>query len=93
MVEPNHGSAMSNSDQIFHDLDDPVEYVDEYKPGGYHPLRLGECLRGGRYLVLRKLGYGSYSTVWLARDQVYVFNTHYIAWLTPVYEVLQNMLL
>ena len=79
MVESKHDSAMSNPEQIFHDINAPVEYVDEYKPGGYHPLRLGEYLRDGRYLVLRKLGYGSYSTVWLARDRVYVFNIHFIA--------------
>jgi len=69
-------SPTSNFNQIFHDLNDPVECVDEYTPGGYHPVRLGDRLRDDRYLVLRKLGYGSYSTVWLARDREYIGKFH-----------------
>lgn len=40
-----------------------------YRPGGYHPIviedRLGES---GRFTVLRKLGYGTYGTVWMCWD-------------------------
>lgn len=35
-----------------------------YKPGGFHPVFIGD-IYNGRYLVLNKLGYGLYSTVWL----------------------------
>ena len=38
--------------------------------GGYHPVRLGERYKDGRYVVLRKLGWGHFSTVWLVRDAV-----------------------
>jgi serine/threonine-protein kinase SRPK3 len=38
-----------------------------YKPGKFHPVYIGE-LYNERYLVLRKLGYGMYSTVWLVHD-------------------------
>ncbi|KAG8939520.1 hypothetical protein FRC04_006245 [Tulasnella sp. 424] len=38
-----------------------------YRPGGYHPVRIGETY-DDRYLVIRKLGWGVQSTVWLARD-------------------------
>lgn len=38
-----------------------------YRPGGYHPVSIGETY-DDRYRVLRKLGWGEYSTVWLARD-------------------------
>ncbi|KAF2161550.1 hypothetical protein M409DRAFT_27948 [Zasmidium cellare ATCC 36951] len=38
-----------------------------YRPGGFHPVRLGEVC-GEKYRVLRKLGYGQYSTVWLVRN-------------------------
>ncbi|KAG8913012.1 hypothetical protein FRC01_004777 [Tulasnella sp. 417] len=38
-----------------------------YRRGGYHPVRIGE-MYDGRYRVLRKLGWGECSTVWLARD-------------------------
>ncbi|KAF8433380.1 kinase-like domain-containing protein [Terfezia claveryi] len=44
-----------------------MEWIEEYRPGGYHPVHLGD-LFNQRYKVLRKLGYGTYSTVWLARD-------------------------
>ena len=38
-----------------------------YHPGCFYPAQLGEVL-GGRYQIATKLGYGSGSTVWLARD-------------------------
>lgn len=44
------------------------EERDEYTRGGYHRVQLGDRFRNQRYLVLRKLGYGEYSTVWLAQD-------------------------
>ncbi|KAG6018531.1 hypothetical protein E4U40_000191, partial [Claviceps sp. LM458 group G5] len=43
------------------------EEPDEYTHGGYHPISLGDKLCK-RYTILRKLGYGEYSTVWLASD-------------------------
>lgn len=43
------------------------EDLDRYRPGGYHPVHLGDVFND-RYMVVRKLGYGQYSTVWLARD-------------------------
>lgn len=46
----------------------PVEEPDYYSIGGFHPISLGDRLGQGQYTVLRKLGYGQYSTVWLARD-------------------------
>lgn len=39
-----------------------------YCEGGYHPTRLGDEFSCGRYRVVHKLGYGSFSTVWMARD-------------------------
>ncbi|KAG6102907.1 hypothetical protein E4U14_006535 [Claviceps sp. LM454 group G7] len=36
--------------------------------GHYYPVSLGETFDSGRYSIMRKLGYGRYSTVWLARD-------------------------
>jgi len=37
-------------------------------PGGYHPVQPGEKFKSGRYVVLRKLGWGHFSTVWLVLD-------------------------
>jgi hypothetical protein len=45
-----------------------AEPLSGYKAGGYHPVHLGDKLCGGRYKVLHKLGWGSYATIWLARD-------------------------
>ena len=33
-------------------------------------MRVGEKYKDGRYVVLRKLGWGHFSTVWLVRDTV-----------------------
>jgi len=54
----------------FHDFysdNEGVESAYNYRPGGYHPVHLGDVYCE-RYKVINKLGYGSYSTVWLARD-------------------------
>lgn len=49
---------------IRHDL---VENLDCYAAGGYHPTHLGDIFHA-RYKVIHKLGWGSFSVVWLARD-------------------------
>ncbi len=43
------------------------ESIDEYKPGGYHPVHVGQIFVE-RYEVLQRLGWGHFSTVWLSRD-------------------------
>lgn len=45
-----------------------VERLEDYRPGGFHPIQIGDTLRG-RYRIAHKLGYGSFSTTWLARDE------------------------
>ncbi len=47
-----------------------VENIERYRVGGYHPIQLGDQFSHGRYQVIHKLGYGSFSTVWLARDHI-----------------------
>ncbi|KAH6845669.1 kinase-like domain-containing protein [Chaetomium sp. MPI-CAGE-AT-0009] len=44
------------------------ESLYNYRPGGFHPINLGDTLQDGRYVIRNKLGYGGFSTVWLARD-------------------------
>ena len=53
--------------------DEPMNPADEedlkdYGPGGYHPCYIGEEYKNGKYTLVRKLGWGHFSTVWLARD-------------------------
>lgn len=44
--------------------EEPIEW---YCAGRYHPVKLGDIFNS-RYEVVRKLGWGVYSTVWLAKD-------------------------
>lgn len=43
--------------------EDPADYV----KGGYHPVTIGQMFNGC-YHVVRKLGWGHFSTVWLCWD-------------------------
>ncbi|KAI0724203.1 Pkinase-domain-containing protein [Cerioporus squamosus] len=40
----------------------------DYNSGGYLQVKINDTFKDGRYLVLRKLGWGHFSTVWLAKD-------------------------
>eukprot|EP00833_Pecoramyces_ruminatium_P010993 jgi/Orpsp1_1/1185025/evm.model.c7180000092018.1 len=63
-------------DEIYYDDDDDEEFSEEeedpedYCKGGYHPVNIGDKFSEGRYTILRKLGWGHFSTVWLARDDM-----------------------
>ena len=48
---------------------DGVEEPHGYCIGGYHPVSIDDELSNGRYHIVHKLGFGSYSTVWLAKDR------------------------
>ena len=52
-----------------HFCDTEAEPLHRYRAGGYHPVHLGDMFKDGRYKVLQKLGFGGFSTAWLARDQ------------------------
>ncbi|EXJ91233.1 CMGC/SRPK protein kinase [Capronia coronata CBS 617.96] len=68
-AEPESFSSSSSSEE------DPAaettadeEDSEDYCKGGYHPVHIGETYNNGRYVVVRKLGWGHFSTVWLSRD-------------------------
>lgn len=46
------------------------EGMPDYKIGGYHPIHVGEILMD-RYVIIQKLGWGHFSTVWLTKDLKY----------------------
>lgn len=57
---------MSHSEEEYNWIDG-VESLEKYRPGGYHPVMIGDMLHA-RYHIVDKLGFGGYSTIWLARD-------------------------
>ncbi|KAK4684575.1 serine/threonine-protein kinase SRPK3, partial [Tremellales sp. Uapishka_1] len=69
--QPNQASSGSLSHSHSHTtsiLTEDEEDLEDYRPGGYHPVNIGDEFSSGRYLIVRKLGWGHFSTVWLARD-------------------------
>lgn len=53
---------------FFEDADSSEdEGMPDYKIGGYHPVHVGEILLD-RYVIIQKLGWGHFSTVWLTKD-------------------------
>ncbi|CAD8103906.1 unnamed protein product [Paramecium sonneborni] len=60
--------------ELFYQLDEEHDSEDEgiedYKIGGYHPVHVGEVLQN-RYVIIQKLGWGHFSTVWLCKDFKY----------------------
>ncbi|XP_074276649.1 uncharacterized protein LOC141600326 [Silene latifolia] len=47
------------------------EGTEDYRRGGYHAVRIGDSFKNGAYVVQSKLGWGHFSTVWLAWDTIY----------------------
>ncbi|XP_042043213.1 SRSF protein kinase 1-like isoform X1 [Salvia splendens] len=61
--ERNSGDRSETSDYTSED-----EGTEDYRRGGYHAVRIGDTFKHGRYVVQSKLGWGHFSTVWLAWD-------------------------
>ncbi|KAM0714649.1 hypothetical protein Q7P37_009947 [Cladosporium fusiforme] len=51
----------------FERIYDVVEPVEKYRKAGYHPIHLNDTLNS-RYRIVAKLGFGQFSTVWMALD-------------------------
>lgn len=60
-------STVLPAEPIKYDWIDGVERLERYEPGGYHPIMINDLLHD-RYRIVDKLGFGGYSTVWLAQD-------------------------
>lgn len=61
-----------SEDWRFEETGAPCEWVEEYRPGGLHPVSLGDTFCEGKYKVIRKLGAGCSSTIWLVICEGYV---------------------
>jgi serine/threonine-protein kinase SRPK3 len=59
-------SSSSSVDEAENTADE--EDSEDYCKGGYHPVQVGEEYKDGKYTIVRKLGWGHFSTVWLSRD-------------------------
>lgn len=66
-----------DDERRFRPITSPCEWVEDYRPGGYYTVLLGDIFNDGQYKVIRKLGEGSYSTVWLARGMRLVQDTQF----------------
>lgn len=71
--EPRERNKEQDEDDDDDDEEDDVnpeneEDLKDYVPGGYHPCYIGENYKNNKYTLVRKLGWGHFSTVWLARD-------------------------
>ncbi|KAH6957192.1 kinase domain-containing protein [Fusarium avenaceum] len=59
------GDFVDSEDEF--DIEAVSEDVNLYPTGMCYPIRIGEAV-AGRYRIIHKLGYGSFSTVWMAYD-------------------------
>jgi serine/threonine protein kinase len=70
-VDPNqikyYNTKQVNSPQYTDSDNSEDEGLSDYKVNGYHPVHIGEVLLE-RYIIMQKLGYGHFSTAWLALD-------------------------
>ncbi|KIE00738.1 kinase domain-containing protein, partial [Metarhizium majus ARSEF 297] len=57
------GSFVSSDDEI--EIEEVSEPVERYADGIYYPICIGDILAGA-YRVVHKLGWGGFSTVWMA---------------------------
>lgn len=74
-----HRTNMSGpTHKNLYDCDVYAERLEDYRPGGYHPVKIGDVLHNGRYEILAKLGWGAYATVWAAKDDESVSDTFQI---------------
>ncbi|XP_054163701.1 SRSF protein kinase 3-like isoform X2 [Oppia nitens] len=56
-----------DEEAIASDDEDEQEDPNDYVKGGYHPVKISDVFNN-RYCVVRKLGWGHFSTVWLCWD-------------------------
>uniref|UniRef100_A0A8D3CHC2 non-specific serine/threonine protein kinase n=1 Tax=Scophthalmus maximus TaxID=52904 RepID=A0A8D3CHC2_SCOMX len=68
--QPQHEASPQDPEEpeeILGSDDEEQEDPNDYCKGGYHHVKVGD-LYNGKYHVIRKLGWGHFSTVWLAWD-------------------------
>ncbi|XP_076849839.1 SRSF protein kinase 1b isoform X4 [Brachyhypopomus gauderio] len=66
-TQPLHSALQDQEEEILGSDDEEQEDPNDYCKGGYHHVKIGD-LFNSRYHVIRKLGWGHFSTVWLSWD-------------------------
>lgn len=56
--------AQEDTEEDADNEEEDQENQDDYCVGGYHPVKIGDVFNK-HYYVIRKLGWGYFSTVWL----------------------------
>lgn len=64
MAQDSYSTDTSDSSSAYSIDNEPAHH---YKKGGYHPASVGEMFNS-RYRLVRKLGWGVFSTVWMGYD-------------------------
>ncbi|KAL9056775.1 MAG: hypothetical protein Q9162_002746 [Coniocarpon cinnabarinum] len=70
---PPSETPIEEEDYRFENINLWSEWAEQYCPGGFHPIDIGQVVEDGhhhRYRIVRKLGWASFSTVWLGLDEV-----------------------
>jgi hypothetical protein len=62
------GDLINDSDSEADKIWPNCEPTHRYYDGTYYPICIGDVLHN-RYRIIHKLGWGGFSTVWLARDE------------------------
>ncbi|TIA70618.1 hypothetical protein E3P92_02548 [Wallemia ichthyophaga] len=71
MSKSNNNASLAGSYESFESdsvNSEEEEDLDDYCKGGYHHTMIGDTFADGRYTIVRKLGWGHFSLVWLAKD-------------------------
>lgn len=63
----NHQMRSDDDDPAYSSEEEEQESREDYRRGGYHPVKIGDLFLQ-RYHVIRKIGWGHFSTVWLCWD-------------------------
>ncbi|KAH7184530.1 kinase-like domain-containing protein [Fusarium flagelliforme] len=66
-LRPPSQEPWEDEDFRFKTIGTACEWAEAYHPGGYHAVQLGDVINN-QYRVVRKLGWGQFSTVWLVVD-------------------------
>jgi len=63
----NNKEEESESSNEEYQSEEEEEDIEDYRRGGYHPVKIDDVFKT-RYKIIKKMGWGHFSTVWVALD-------------------------